>query len=103
MVDGTPALLSTARGAGGGVFLVRTVSQGVGSCFQEVLHCRRGGAGFPSSGRTHRGLCHPLCSQSPAKLAARDGQQNARGWKSGSAGLSVSGAFGNASCHRFAL
>lgn len=77
----TSTSLTTPGEAGGGVFLVRAVSWGVGACFQEVLHCRRGGAGFPSSGRTHRDLCHPLHSQSPAELAARDGQQNTRGWK----------------------
>lgn len=43
-----------------------------------------GGAGFPSSGSTHRGLCHPLAFPKPC-------QASGDGWAAGFQGLEVLG------------
>lgn len=68
----TSTSLTAPGEAGGGVFLLRVVARGVGSCFWLR--------------QDPRGFVPPLHSQSQA------GQQNARGWECWAEGL---GAFGS--------
>lgn len=90
---GHSSSLTAPSGAGGGVFLVRAVSRGVGFCFWEEL-------GSPvQAGPTE--VCATACI--PKALQSRQQGMGSRVPEAGSAGVSVSGAFGSTSCHRFAL